>query len=256
MVYITKVALLSAFAALASAHTVILAANGIEGSPTSVGFKVEPSIARNCTGIKPCQQDATLIRDAEISANLVNECGRTQLAGNIDIGEATENAIAAKAVTQANPGDKVTVTIHQVNSDGAGPYVCDMDMTSNTLGVSGQTPLVVENNVPGTNGFSQAKTQQFNITVTMPDNMDCTGASTGNICTVRCRNNALAGPFGGCFPVQQPGKTGTNSAKTIGTASDLKTIEEQVLSSQKDLPASIQANKDAGRNGAVEDVAS
>jgi hypothetical protein len=139
---------------------------------------VDPELARNCTSINPCQQDATLIRDAEIIANTVNECGRTELTGNIDVGENTENALAAGAVTQVTKGSRLTVTIHQVNADGAGPYVCDMDPTGNSLGVSGQTPLVVTNNVPGVNGFSQAKAQQFNITVALPDDMQCTGGGS------------------------------------------------------------------------------
>lgn len=91
---------------------------------------VDTAIARNCTGISPCQQDATIIRQAEIDANIVNECGRTELTGNIDVGENTENALAAGAVTQVTAGSSLTVTIHQVNADGAGPYVCDLDQTS------------------------------------------------------------------------------------------------------------------------------
>lgn len=83
---------------------------------------VEGDLARNCTSISPCQQDATIIRDAEITSNIVNECGRTELGGNIDVGENTENALAANAVTQVSPGGEMTVTIHQVNADGAGPY--------------------------------------------------------------------------------------------------------------------------------------
>jgi hypothetical protein len=35
--------------------------------------------------------------------------------------------------------------------------------------------LTVTNNVPGVNGLSQAKTQDFNITVAMPSNLTCTG---------------------------------------------------------------------------------
>lgn len=50
-----------------------------------------------------------------------------------------------------------------------------MDPTGNSLGATGQTPLTVTNNVPGANGFSQAKTQDFNMTVTLPDTMTCTG---------------------------------------------------------------------------------
>jgi len=62
----------------------------------------------------------------------VNECGRTELTGNIDVGENTENALAAGAVTKVKAGTLITVTIHQVNADGAGPYSCDIDMTSRT----------------------------------------------------------------------------------------------------------------------------
>lgn len=52
---------------------------------------------------------------------------------------------------------------------------CDMDPTGNSLGATGQTPLEVTNNVPGANGFSQAKTVDFNMTVKMPADMKCTG---------------------------------------------------------------------------------
>ncbi|KXX82389.1 hypothetical protein MMYC01_201353 [Madurella mycetomatis] len=97
--------------------------------------------------------------------------------GDIDIGEVTENALAAKAVTQVRSGGDVQVTIHQ--------------------------NLTVSNNITGSNGLSQSRPQDFNITVTMSDNLKCIGGSTGNVCTVRCRNTALAGPFGGCFAVQQ-----------------------------------------------------
>jgi hypothetical protein len=93
-------------------------------------YSVDSAIARNCTGISPCQQDTTIIRDAEITANIVNECGRTELTGNIDVGENTENALAAKQVTSVKAGTLMTVTIHQVNADGAGPYQCDLDQTS------------------------------------------------------------------------------------------------------------------------------
>lgn len=137
---------------------------------------VDENIARNCTTISPCQQDATIIRDAEIDANIVNECGRTELTGNIDVGENTENALAAGKVTKVKAGTELTVTIHQVNADGAGPYVCDLDETSNS-GIISQN-LTVTNNVPGVNGLSQAKAQAFNITVKMPDNLSCTGGKS------------------------------------------------------------------------------
>jgi Egh16-like virulence factor len=81
--------------------------------------------------------------------------------------------LAINAVTQVKSGSKLTVTIHQVNADGAGPYVCDLDEGSNDGIISAN--LTVTNNVPGANGLSQAKAQDFNITVTMPDKFTCIG---------------------------------------------------------------------------------
>ncbi|KAK0713152.1 hypothetical protein B0T26DRAFT_753294 [Lasiosphaeria miniovina] len=245
---------LAAIFALAEAHGVILAAQGEAGSPPSVGFQVQENIARNCTTISPCQLDATIIRDAEVAANIVNKCGRTQLAGNIDIGENTENALSAGAVTQVKAGSKITVTIHQVNADGAGPYVCDLDETSNSGLISKN--LTVTNNVPGVNGLSQAKAQDFNITVTMPDQLSCTGASTGDICTVRCRNNAVAGPFGGCFAVQQTDTTPkVNTPENIATADSVDAVLSQVAVNLQDLPKAVKANQDAGSSQAEQNAA-
>ncbi|AEO59879.1 hypothetical protein MYCTH_2308497 [Thermothelomyces thermophilus ATCC 42464] len=238
---------LAALATLASAHGVILAAQGEAGSPPSVGFQVNDAIARNCTTINPCQMDTTIIRDAEIAAGTVNSCGRTKLTGNIDVGEATENALAAKAVTQVKAGTQLQITIHQVNADGAGPYFCDLDESSNT-GVFTHN-LTVTNNVPGSNGLSQVQAKDFNITVALPDNLNCFGASTGNVCTVRCRNNAQAGPFGGCFAVQQTDNTplpAANQPSDIKTEDTLDKINFEVASNQAALPAAVEANRIAG----------
>lgn len=72
----------------------------------------------------------------------MNQCGRTELKGNVDVGENTENALSANAVTQVEPGGEVTVTLHQVNADGAGPFFCDIDQTSNTgVGIQVSYPL-------------------------------------------------------------------------------------------------------------------
>jgi hypothetical protein len=35
----------------------------------------------------------------------------------------------------------------------------------------------------------------------MPAGMTCSGGNNGDTCVVRCRNSALAGPFGGCGAV-------------------------------------------------------
>ncbi|TLS24782.1 hypothetical protein PpBr36_08438 [Pyricularia pennisetigena] len=224
----------AALAALANAHSVILDAQGESGSPPSIGFKVVPEIARNCTSISPCQQDTCIIREAEIKANIVNSCGRTQLSGNIDVGEETENALAAKKVTTVKPGTVISMTIHQVNADGAGPYICDLDETSN-VGLDFKN-LSVTDNVPGANGLSQVRAQQFVMKITMPQDLNCIGGSTGNICTIRCRNTAQAGPFGGCIAVQQADKKGNvNTPQNIKTATSKKDNEAQTKQNNKDL---------------------
>ncbi|KAI1419613.1 hypothetical protein F5Y12DRAFT_788909 [Xylaria sp. FL1777] len=246
---------LAALLASVNAHGVIIGAQGLKGSPASVGFKVNSEIPRNCTSISPCQQDTTLIRDAEISANIVNECGRTELDGNIDIGENTENALAAGAVTQVNAGSTVDVTIHQVNADGAGPYTCDVIAEGNN-GVITFPNVTVQDNVPGVNGFSQAKEEDFTIKVTMPDNLNCTGSSAGNVCTVRCRNNALAGPFGGCFPVQQVDTQAASlKPSDVNTNLSLAKVNAQVAQDVKDLPAALAANQAAGSEEGLQNAA-
>lgn len=184
----------------------------------------------------------------------MNECGRTELSGNIDVGENTENALAAGAVTQVVAGTVMSVTIHQVNADGAGPYSCDLDQTSNA-GIISQN-LTVTNNVPGVNGLSQNKTQDFTINVAMPANLACTGASTGNVCTVRCRNNAVAGPFGGCFAVQQTDVAATNNtAAKITTSQTLAGIDAQIAENIVDLPVAVAANQNVGTAAQVDALA-
>lgn len=53
-----------------------------------------------------------------------------------------------------------------------------MDPTGNSLGLTGQTPLTVTNNVPGVNGLSQNKEADFNMTIKMPANFTCIGGKT------------------------------------------------------------------------------
>ncbi|OAL00120.1 hypothetical protein IQ06DRAFT_222971 [Phaeosphaeriaceae sp. SRC1lsM3a] len=242
MHYQSSILALAALVTTVHSHAAILAAVGDKGQ--SQGFLVDPDIARNCTTISPCQQDATIIRDNEITQNIVNACGRTEINGNIDIGEQTETELAAGRMTQVSAGSIMEVTIHQVNADGAGPFECDMDETSNA--VTTFTPLKVTNNVPGSFGLSQAKEQDFKIKVQMPEKFNCIGASTGNICTVRCRNNAVAGPFGGCFAVQQTDGQGRTDKSAAETTQTLEGIEAQILQNKKDFPAAVQANQNAG----------
>ncbi|EFQ26172.1 GEgh16 protein [Colletotrichum graminicola] len=216
----------SAMLAMANAQGVIIKAQGPSG-PAGAGLLVDPTKA-----------DANIINLQEITQNVVNECGRTILAGNIDIGETTENQLGNNTVTHVTKGSNVDITIAQVSADGAGPYTCDLDPTSNSIGATGQTKLAVK----------EAKAQNGNIklTVTMPKDLACVGASTGNVCTVRCFNSNAKGPFGGCIAVQQTDvKPKKNTPGNIATAQTLDNVLTQVQQNTIDLPAAIQANQDA-----------
>jgi hypothetical protein len=81
--------------------------------------------------------------------------------------------------------------IEQGNADGAGPFTCDLDVTSNAEAQVGQVPLNLTET--DNNGLTTLK-------LTLPTDMACVGASTGNVCTVRCRNAVASGPFGGRSP--------------------------------------------------------
>ncbi|KAE9372726.1 hypothetical protein N431DRAFT_375996 [Stipitochalara longipes BDJ] len=217
----------SALLAVANAQGVLISAQGTKGTPASPGLQVDPT-----------QNDANIINSAEINANVVNECGRTLLAGNIDIGQNTEDQLANKTVTSVTKGSTVAVKILQGSADGAGPYTCDMDLTSNADGVSEQTNLTVKE--------TDSADGNITLSVTMPSDMACVGASTGNVCTVRCFNSAAAGPFGGCFAVQQTDVTpNANSPETIKTEQTLEGVAAQIAENQVDLPAAVKANQDA-----------
>lgn len=118
------------------------------------------------------QNDANFISDVEINANVVNECGRTLLGGNMDIGENTETALAANEVTQVTKGSKVQITVDQRNANGTGPFTCDLDQTSNANGISGQIPLDVQQ------GNAKDATGQVTITATMPNDLACIGGQS------------------------------------------------------------------------------
>ncbi|CZT43999.1 related to gEgh 16 protein [Rhynchosporium secalis] len=212
-----------ALIALSTAQGVIQFAQGPTG-PASLPLQINLK-----------ENDANIINLNEITTNVVNECGRTLLGGNIDIGEQTEGQLIAKTVTSATAGSKVDVAINQVDANGAGPYTCDLDLKGNANGFNGQTPLDVQE--------SKAVNGIINLSVTMPKDMACLGASRGDVCTVRCFNSAVAGPFGGCFAVQQTDTDASkNSANTINTAQTLEGVLAQVNQNQLDLADANKGN--------------
>jgi riboflavin synthase alpha subunit len=81
-------------------------------------------------------------------------------------------------------------------------------------------------------------------------------AITRNACTVRCRNNVLAGPFGVCLAVQQADATpSVNKVNTVETTQSLAAVDNQIAENQVDLPVAVAANQKAGSGEAVQGLA-
>ena len=69
---------------------------------------------------------------------------------------------AGMTMPQITPGGEVTMTLHQVNGDGAGPYTCMIDST----GAGTQfTAMQVATNVPGRKSRSDARAEDFVSTI-------------------------------------------------------------------------------------------
>ncbi|KAK8209284.1 hypothetical protein IWZ01DRAFT_436307 [Phyllosticta capitalensis] len=123
-------------------------------------------------------------------------------------------AAAGKGATSGMPtcsdNGEITLTYHQVNQDGAGPLKAEVDPTSGGTDPSAFKEAKVTQDVPGIGigGLSGAAVMDFPVKVQMPEGMQCQGKAgpAENVCIVRVRNNAAAGPFGGSAAfIQSPG---------------------------------------------------
>jgi hypothetical protein len=101
----------------------------------------------------------------------------------------------------------VTMTLRQINQDGAGPFTADVDGTSGGTDENAMQKATVTKDVPGLGiqGLSLATNTDFEMQVKMPAGMTCdaTVAGTPNVCVMRVRNGAAAGPFGGSVAFTQ-----------------------------------------------------
>lgn len=115
--------------------------------------------------------------------------------------KAAAGAGASSGLPTASDDGKVTMTFRQINQDGAGPMRADIDATSGGTQASAFQPAKVTKDVPGLGiqGLSLATSTEFPLEVQMPAGMTCEGTVAGvnNVCIVRVRNGAAAGPFGG-----------------------------------------------------------
>ncbi|KEP50220.1 putative gEgh 16 protein [Rhizoctonia solani 123E] len=146
-----------------NAYGAIVAATGGNGV-TGQAFGIVDSAPRDGAKRNPFQTDTSIIRDKEIASGDVQPCGRT-LAGGV-------NNMAAQLATASSGGlpsvgsdGSVTMTVHQINGDGAGPYTCDVSADA-----SGQkfVAMKVTTNVPGQKSRSKAKATDFSLVPQMP----------------------------------------------------------------------------------------
>ncbi|KAI1085511.1 hypothetical protein F5B20DRAFT_518641 [Whalleya microplaca] len=121
---------------------------------------------------------------------------------------AAETSVAATAGQGATSGlptcaddGSITMTFRQINQDGAGPMEAAVDGTSGGTDPNAFKTAEVTQDVPGVGfgGLSLATNTDFPLTVQMPAGMTCdaTVGGANNVCVVRVRNSAAAGPFGG-----------------------------------------------------------
>lgn len=71
----------------------------------------------------------------------------------------------------------VSMTLHQINGDGAGPYTCEIstDATGNNFAA-----MTVVTNVPGRKGNSNAKATDFPLVAKAAAGTTCTGGPNGD----------------------------------------------------------------------------
>jgi len=213
MYFHTSVTLgLLAVCQLVAGHGAIIKAVGDAGGAGSA-IGIDPNTPRDGTKRNPFQQDTTRFKGDNAAT-----CGQTLGGGENDIETGTKAVMANSGgqLPQVSAGGQISMTLHQINGDGAGPYACSIN--TDATGQNWQT-IQVTQQVPGTNGRSQAKSQDIPLKAAIPAGTSCTGTVAGqqNVCMVKCQNPAKAGPFGGCVPVQMSAN-GTAAAASAPAA--------------------------------------
>ncbi|KXX79316.1 hypothetical protein MMYC01_200228 [Madurella mycetomatis] len=185
----------------AAGHGAIVSAVGDAGG-TGMALGVDTSTPRDGTRRRPFQQDSTRFR-----GDSAETFGETLAGGDNQLEEGTQAILAETGdqLPQVTAGGELQMTLHQVNSDGAGPYECMIN--ADGTGTSWQD-ITVTQNVPGRRSRNRdGEATDFPLTASIPASQSCTGTVAGqdNVCLVRCQNSARAGPFGGVVPVQMAG---------------------------------------------------
>jgi hypothetical protein len=101
-------------------HGAIISATGDQGG-SGMGLGVNPDTPRDGTGRNPFQQDSTRFR-----GDAAESFGETLGGGdnNPEAGTQAIMDITGDVLPQVSQGGQLTMTMHQVNADGAGPFTC------------------------------------------------------------------------------------------------------------------------------------
>lgn len=120
-------------------------------------------------------------------------------AGTVETGVAASSGVGASdGLPTTSDSGEITMTMHQCNQDGAGPFNAQIDATSGGVDMAAFKEAEVTQNVPGiAAGFSAATTTDYAVKVQMPAGMTCSGTvgSAQNVCVVRMANKTPAGMF-------------------------------------------------------------
>ncbi|KAL2753096.1 hypothetical protein ACRALDRAFT_1072837 [Sodiomyces alcalophilus JCM 7366] len=221
-------ATLLASANLVAGHGAIIMATGDAGGQ-GMGLGVDTSTPRDGTRRRPFQQDSTRFRGDQ-----ADTFGETIGAGdnNLESGTRAIMAEMGDQLPQITRGGQVDMLLHQVNSDGGGPYRCMIN--SDGTGTTWNNIQVLVS-PPGRNSRNRSgQSTAFPLVAAVPQNQECTGTVAGqdNVCLVRCQNDARAGPFGGVVPVQMAG--------TANVTESRRRLARAVLESERTLSRMVK----------------
>ncbi|KAK5991433.1 Appressoria-specific virulence factor GAS1 [Cladobotryum mycophilum] len=184
---------------LVSCHCVFIAANGDAGGK-GMALGVDPTTPRTCTSIDPCQRDTTVFSGRTIANMGIGQTSENGV-NNVEKGTARILKLTGGVLPLVTSGGYLSMVVHQINGDGAGPFGCEINADG---AAKTWSKLQLTVNIPGENGVNSAALVQWPLKATIPKGQTCTGTAAGkkNICLVRCHNPAPNGPFGGVMPVQ------------------------------------------------------
>ncbi|KIE02669.1 cell surface protein (Mas1), partial [Metarhizium majus ARSEF 297] len=114
---------------------------------------------------------------------------------------------AKSGLPTADDNGVVSVVYRQINQDGAGPMTAAVDCESGGKDPKKFRDARVILDVPGSyvSGLSISTDTDYPMQIQLPQDCVCKGEAGGakNVCIVRIRNQALAGPFGGAAAFTQ-----------------------------------------------------